>query len=75
MSALPSDYFYGWDLLFKTIAGQVNKKDDLLIALVHFVLTKHSQFRCIGLGDDVSGGIDKFRRTILFKLCAFCRKP
>lgn len=47
--------FYGWDLLFKTIATQINKKDDLLIALVHFVLTKNSQFRCIGLGDDVSG--------------------
>ncbi|XP_011290443.2 proteasome inhibitor PI31 subunit [Musca domestica] len=44
--------FYGWDLLFKTIATQINKKDDLLIALVHFVLTKNSQFRCIGLGDD-----------------------
>ncbi|XP_013112807.2 proteasome inhibitor PI31 subunit [Stomoxys calcitrans] len=52
MSASQSDFFYGWNLLFKTIEKQINKKDDLLIALAHFVLTKHSQFRCIGLGDD-----------------------
>lgn len=54
MSSTQSDYFYGWDLLYKTIENVVNKKDDLLIALAHFVLTKHSQFRCIGIGDDVS---------------------
>ncbi|XP_075168179.1 proteasome inhibitor 31 kDa [Haematobia irritans] len=52
MSSSQNDFFYGWDLLFKTIEKQLNKKDDLLIALVHFVLTKHSQFRCIGIGDD-----------------------
>ncbi|TMW54598.1 hypothetical protein DOY81_000392 [Sarcophaga bullata] len=52
MSSTQSDYFYGWDLLYKTIENVVNKKDDLLIALAHFVLTKHSQFRCIGIGDD-----------------------
>ncbi|KAL9921253.1 proteasome inhibitor 31 kDa [Glossina fuscipes fuscipes] len=48
----PGDYFYGWNLLYKTIEKDINKKDDLLIALVHFVLTKHSQFRCIGLGEN-----------------------
>ncbi|KAI9587064.1 hypothetical protein GQX74_002911 [Glossina fuscipes] len=48
----PGDYFYGWDLLYKTIEKDINKKDDLLIALAHFVLTKYSQFRCIGLGED-----------------------
>lgn len=54
MSSTSNDFFYGWDLLFKTIEKVVNKKDDLLIALAHFILTKHSQFKCIGIGDDVS---------------------
>ncbi|XP_037825238.1 proteasome inhibitor PI31 subunit [Lucilia sericata] len=52
MSTTTNDFFYGWDLLYKTIEKVVNKKDDLLIALAHFVLTKHSQFKCIGIGDD-----------------------
>lgn len=49
------DFFYGWDLLYKTIQSEVNKKSDLPIALVHFLLTKHYNFRCVGVGDDVSG--------------------
>lgn len=54
MTATKGDYFYGWDLLYCTIEKNVKKKDDILIALAHFVLTKHSKFRCLGLGDDVS---------------------
>ncbi|EDW32926.1 GL10241 [Drosophila persimilis] len=46
------DFFYGWDLLFKTIRADVNKKADVLMALVHFLLTKHYKFRCVGIGDD-----------------------
>jgi len=48
------DFFYGWDLLYKTIQAEVAKKSDLLVALVHFLLTKHYNFRCVGIGDDVS---------------------
>ncbi|KAH8389041.1 hypothetical protein KR200_011973 [Drosophila serrata] len=46
------DFFYGWDLLYKTVQSDVNKKPDVLIALVHFLLTKHYNFRCVGVGDD-----------------------
>ncbi|XP_017031355.1 proteasome inhibitor PI31 subunit-like [Drosophila kikkawai] len=46
------EFFYGWDLLYKTVQSEVNKKADLLIALVHFLLTKYYNFRCLGLGDD-----------------------
>ncbi|XP_023032043.1 proteasome inhibitor PI31 subunit isoform X2 [Drosophila willistoni] len=46
------EFFYGWDLLYKTVNSDVHKKADLLIALVHFVLTKHYSFRCLGIGDD-----------------------
>lgn len=52
--ALNSDFFYGWDLLFKTVDGKLDKKADILIVLAHFLLTKHYKFRCIGIGDDVS---------------------
>ena len=51
---LGGDFFFGWDLLFKTIESSVNKKGDVLMALAHFLLIKHNNFRCIGLGEDVS---------------------
>lgn len=53
-TAKTGDFFYGWDLLYKTVKADVSKKSDLLIALVHFLLTKHYNFRCVGVGDDVS---------------------
>ncbi|XP_023176667.1 proteasome inhibitor PI31 subunit [Drosophila hydei] len=49
---LNSDFLYGWDLLFKTVEGKIDKKSDILIVLVHFLLTKHYKFRCVGIGDD-----------------------
>ncbi|XP_017049715.1 proteasome inhibitor PI31 subunit [Drosophila ficusphila] len=51
-AAKTGDFFYGWDLLYKTVQSEVDKKSDLLIALVHFLLTKHYNFRCVGIGDD-----------------------
>ncbi|KAH8345555.1 hypothetical protein KR084_008965 [Drosophila pseudotakahashii] len=51
-AAKTGEFFYGWDLLYKTIQGEVVKKSDLLIALGHFLLTKHYNFRCVGIGDD-----------------------
>lgn len=50
--SLNSNFFYGWDLLYKTVDGIICKKPDVLIALAHFLLTKHYKFRCIGIGDD-----------------------
>lgn len=52
--ALGSDFFYGWDLLYKTVDGIIDKKADVLMVLAHFLLTKHYKFRCVGIGDDVS---------------------
>lgn len=72
MSSTKSDYFYGWDLLYKTIENVVTKKDDLLIALAHFVLTKHSKFRCIGIGDDVS--ITQHNKMINLEILIIARK-
>ncbi|EDW07160.1 proteasome inhibitor PI31 subunit [Drosophila mojavensis] len=49
-----SDFFYGWDLLFKTVETRIVKKADVLMVLAHFLLTKHCNFRCVGIGDDKS---------------------
>ncbi|ALC40733.1 PI31 [Drosophila busckii] len=51
-STTESDFFYGWDLLYKTVSAGLNKKADALIVLAHFLLTKHYKFRCVGIGDD-----------------------
>lgn len=48
---LTSDFFYGWDLLYKTVEDNIVKKADVLMVLAHFLLTKHCKFRCIGIGD------------------------
>ncbi|XP_030378815.1 proteasome inhibitor PI31 subunit-like [Scaptodrosophila lebanonensis] len=45
-------FFYGWDMLLKTIQSHLNKKADLLMALAHFLLTKHYHAYCVGIGDD-----------------------
>ncbi|XP_067630801.1 proteasome inhibitor PI31 subunit [Eurosta solidaginis] len=44
--------FFGWDLLYKTIEKTVDKKTDVLIALVHFLLVKQYKMRCLGVGED-----------------------
>ncbi|ALC49994.1 PI31 [Drosophila busckii] len=49
---LASDFFYGWDLLYRTEEERLNKKSDVLMLLMHFLLTKHYNFRCLGIGDD-----------------------
>lgn len=46
-----SDFFYGWDLLYKTVEENIAKKADVLMVLAHFLLTKHCKFRCVGIGD------------------------
>ncbi|EDW58736.1 proteasome inhibitor PI31 subunit [Drosophila virilis] len=52
VESLNSDFFYGWDLLYKTVDGIIDKKADVLMVLAHFLLTKHYKFRCVGIGDD-----------------------
>ncbi|XP_030371948.1 proteasome inhibitor PI31 subunit-like [Scaptodrosophila lebanonensis] len=47
-----STFFFGSESLLKTIEGDIKKKADFLIALVHFLLTKMYNTLCIGIGDD-----------------------
>lgn len=43
---------FGWDLTFKTVEKDVKRKSDILIAFIHWNLTKRG-FRSIGIGDEV----------------------
>ncbi|XP_046734716.1 proteasome inhibitor PI31 subunit isoform X3 [Diprion similis] len=49
MAADPCNIF-GFELLYKSVENQINKKDDVLITLVHWYFVK-TGFRCIGTGD------------------------
>lgn len=49
---MSSDTF-GLELCFKTVVDAVIRKDDVLVVIVHWFLTKFG-FRCIGTGDNVS---------------------
>ncbi|KAK3931147.1 Proteasome inhibitor PI31 subunit [Frankliniella fusca] len=43
--------FFGLELGFRTVSEAVKRKDDVIVVIVHWFLTRHG-FRCIGLGDD-----------------------
>ncbi|KAE8748493.1 hypothetical protein FOCC_FOCC004789 [Frankliniella occidentalis] len=47
---MSSDTF-GLELSFRTVSEAVKRKDDVLVVIVHWFLTKFG-FRCVGLGDD-----------------------
>lgn len=64
-SSSQGDFFFGWDLLYKTIESTVNKTPDVLIALAHFVLIKHSKFECIGVGEDKTLSDDEVGSELL----------
>ncbi|KAL1139625.1 hypothetical protein AAG570_006605 [Ranatra chinensis] len=42
---------FGWDLIYRVTEPDINKKEDVLLLLVHFQLIKNG-YRCIGLGDE-----------------------
>lgn len=57
---MATDPLFGWDLTFKTVEKDINRKADVLIAFIHFNLVKRG-FRSIGIGDEknLSGDEDK----------------
>ncbi|KAG6447049.1 proteasome inhibitor PI31 subunit [Manduca sexta] len=48
---MATDPLFGWDLTFKTIEKDVKRKSDIVVAFIHFNLTKRG-FRSIGIGDE-----------------------
>ncbi|XP_004930028.1 proteasome inhibitor PI31 subunit [Bombyx mandarina] len=48
---MASDPLFGWDLTFKTIERDIKKQSDIIIAFIHWNLTRRG-FRSIGLSDE-----------------------
>lgn len=44
--------FFGFDLLLKTVNGPITNDSEVIVLLVHWFLTKTTNFRSIGIGDD-----------------------
>lgn len=42
-----------WDLCEKSVASDLNCKPDTLVAVAHYFLVIHANFKCIGLGESV----------------------
>lgn len=57
---MAADLLFGWDLTFKTVERDIKRKSDVIIAFIHWNLTKRG-FRSIGIGDErtLSGDEDK----------------
>ncbi|KAL0850866.1 hypothetical protein ABMA28_006777 [Loxostege sticticalis] len=57
---MAADALFGWDLTFKTVEKDIKRKSDVLIAFIHWNLTKRG-FRSIGIGDErtLSGNEEK----------------
>lgn len=49
---MATDPMYGWDLTFRTVQNDVKRKSDVLVAFIHWNLSKRG-FRSIGIGDEV----------------------
>lgn len=65
---MAADPLFGWDLTFKTVEKDVKRKSDILIAFIHWNLTKRG-FRSIGIGDEVSNFLVRIQHflTALFE--------
>lgn len=44
--------FFGFDLLLRTVQGSITNDSEVIMLVVHWFLTKNSNFRSIGIGDD-----------------------
>ncbi|XP_069678551.1 proteasome inhibitor PI31 subunit-like [Periplaneta americana] len=44
---------FGWELSYKLVENEIGKKEDVLVALLHWYFVKCG-FKCIGLGDNKS---------------------
>ncbi|XP_055386515.1 proteasome inhibitor PI31 subunit [Condylostylus longicornis] len=49
---MSSQGFFGWDLLYRTIQSDIKSEADVIVAIIHWYLTKNESFKCLGIGDD-----------------------
>lgn len=43
---------FGWDLIYRSVENNLQRKEDLLVAFTHWFIIKNG-FLCIGNGDSV----------------------
>lgn len=55
---------FGLELSFRTVADAVKRKDDVLVVIVHWFLSKFG-FRCVGLGDSKTLAADESGSELL----------
>ncbi|XP_038208077.1 proteasome inhibitor PI31 subunit isoform X3 [Zerene cesonia] len=61
---MASDPLFGWDLTFRTVEKDVKRKSDIIIAFIHWNLTKRG-FRNIGVGDERTLSGDEVKSEVL----------
>ncbi|CAH2241098.1 proteasome inhibitor PI31 subunit [Pararge aegeria] len=61
---MSSDPLFGWDLTFKTVEKDIKQKSDVVIAFIHWNLTKRG-FRNVGIGDEHTLTGDESRSELL----------
>ncbi|XP_073958027.1 proteasome inhibitor PI31 subunit-like isoform X2 [Choristoneura fumiferana] len=61
---MAADPLYGWDLTFKTVERDIRRKSDVLIAFIHWNLSKRG-FRTIGIGDELTLTGDEEKSEVL----------
>ncbi|XP_061385737.1 proteasome inhibitor PI31 subunit [Danaus plexippus] len=61
---MATEALFGWDLTFKTVEKDIKQKSDVIIAFIHWNLTKRG-FRSIGIGDERTLSGDEERSELL----------
>ncbi|KAI8438873.1 hypothetical protein MSG28_011212 [Choristoneura fumiferana] len=64
VNKMAADPLYGWDLTFKTVERDIRRKSDVLIAFIHWNLSKRG-FRTIGIGDELTLTGDEEKSEVL----------
>ncbi|CAH3962153.1 unnamed protein product [Pieris brassicae] len=61
---MASDPLFGWDLTFRTVEKDIKNKADIIVAFIHWNLTKRG-FRNIGVGDERTLSGDEIKSEVL----------
>lgn len=61
---MTADPLFGWDLTFKTVENDIKRKADVIVAFIHWNLTKRG-FKSIGIGDERSLSGDEEKSELL----------
>jgi proteasome inhibitor subunit 1 (PI31) len=56
---------FGWELVYRLVEKDITKKEDVLVALIHWCFIKYG-FKCIGLGDSVSYEVELITESCRF---------